>query len=108
MADVLAELEEVHAEKIAWNGGTYPVIASSRRIAGKLGDGGFGMEADASFAVRAELFAQLPQQKQPLTFKRFNTVNELVESVRYQIDQVITLPGGDIVRLVCVLHGKGV
>lgn len=108
MADVLAELEEYHSEQLVWNGSSYRVISSARRIGGKLEAGGFAVDSDASFALRQELFGtNLPQKKQTVTFQRLNANNEVVESVRYQIDQVIGLPGGDIVRLVCVAYGKG-
>ena len=108
MSDVLEELEEVHAEKLQWNSSIYPVISSARRLGGKIEAGGFALDSDASFALRQNLFETLPQKKQTVTFLRYNATGELVESVRYQIDQVVTLPGGDIVRLVCVAYGKGV
>ena len=109
MGDVISELEDYFSEKLKWNGTTYPVISSARRLGGKLEAGGFEVDSDASFALRQELFQDgLPCKKQPVTFVRLNHVGDIIESVRYQIEEVVTLPGGDVIRLVCVAFGKGV
>jgi hypothetical protein len=109
-ADALSELEDVFSETLTWINVEFPLCASSRKRGGKLEPGGFATDNDASFALRAELFDQIgaqPLKKELVTFNRYDVYGVVVETTRYQIDEVITLPGGEIIRLLCVSYGKG-
>lgn len=75
-----------------WNETPYPCTTTAATKSKLLTPGGFTPEADLILFVRAELFApdNRPEPKEKITYQ--GTV--------YRLDEVVTLPGDGLLKLV--------
>lgn len=97
MAADLAELELEIPQTFSWNGGSYSCVTGGARRSKQGGPGGFGLEADLTIYVRAELFSAAD-----LATLKAGTKNRLTfDEHSYRIDQAYTPPGQPLLKLVC-------
>jgi hypothetical protein len=77
-----------------WFDGTYPCTTTAATASKNLNAGGFSPDADLILFVRAELFdpADQPESKEKLTYR----------AKLYRIEEVVTLPGDGLLKLVCM------
>ncbi len=91
------ELEAELGLTLLWNGGTYPCLTGSSHRRKRNTSGGYTLEADKIFSIRAALFSTAD-----LAILKAGTKNTLThDGYTWRIDEAITPAGDPWVKLLC-------